>query len=1198
MAMESACLQESDRQVELEDSIIAWQDKYERLYESHKRVQKLNQNLEDKLLKLVDRNSGERAQLTTDVATLSVRLAQANYNIQSLKREIDRYKTDISVAIQLLQCKPDSFVSPKLSSLPIEIQSKVATYMRLETNSHSDSEGSTSGVGMATTNSYHVLPASDSPPPLCPFPPTAMVYSMRGLDGNQDNAGGSKPAATGHHHHLQQQQSQQEATLVVPLGANAGVTANSTDNLLLGVESRSAAGGAPATGAAGAAGVPPPNGQNVVSPSVMAKFLEDELKSSDGLLGMSSIKHCDTCVCTRMASASAGESLSVHNNNRSSPGSLLLADLLGSEQRSYSVATQTLIRGETNNSLCLRCNSNLNSPSHNNSPYIMKLIKSSDSVISETKSSVSDYLTTPDKVSPSGAGGGVGGGGGEKTNGDSAASGDSGGSVAMAGHGDVLSSTSSSNNDHSEPRSMLVPPKKDDLMVNPILGHHRLSIDRNASLSPGSEHQGTAKGSTYTTGKFSGLVVTKKPSVAPLDTFKATKLTSASGVTAPQTTPTSTTSTAGGGGGGGQSKFANDSPSYIIKDTDQMSGHHMTPKSSLGGHGAGLGLQSKFGGTSGGSGSVGSGLYHHAIGSTNSLWSRTSSKDPEKDGAKMFEIFNRNLIKTIKAENPKMSGPRICALRIQNGSSNILLDNLLDDALEGNDSKPTTPVMYTRRAKFLDEELLLDDDPSIGLNGAIKTTPLPTATSSDSTVITASSKSVPIVTPAKGPSGASGVSSVQDQVGELGITGTSVTKSTSNTIYRVDEGGGGDRGGANKQQSCNMSTTTSPHSSDRLCTIGEEVSNLLINTKLTTSAMTTKPRPDINVNKLDGIDVTSKKSCTHSSSISSEIDIQESAILRRQQLSRVAEWVQNNSKMGNPMESNTESDSEPLLLPNGAPAGGHTHTDSLNNNNSNTSGSVFPIATKSVVPARTALPGTRHMMQSFPRTTHNINSSSSSSNMAANHLNNNQSVTSFAQIGTIQSTTIGGAGLDYNSNGTQLQTASGLGAIRKGSYGPTMRPQHRGGNSTGSLTEALLDEANRIVQEAESRRLETQAEEDRRDRLLDYEEDDRNSVDLAQMEYNVKQFLLKQNEWSTVHTRRQSLISSTSSVRAATATPGVTSGPASSGPRESTKGLFPGTAVPQTMATNQYHHRSNSSSNNNNNNNMYPINPHRTETNL
>lgn len=88
IAMETACLQESNRHAELEDSLIAWQDKYERLQESHKRVQKINQNLEDKLLKLVDRSGSERAQLTSDVATLSVRLAQANYNIGTLQREI------------------------------------------------------------------------------------------------------------------------------------------------------------------------------------------------------------------------------------------------------------------------------------------------------------------------------------------------------------------------------------------------------------------------------------------------------------------------------------------------------------------------------------------------------------------------------------------------------------------------------------------------------------------------------------------------------------------------------------------------------------------------------------------------------------------------------------------------------------------------------------------------------------------------------------------------------------------------------------------------------------------------------------------------------------------------------------------------------------------------------------------------------
>uniref|UniRef100_A0A1B0CK95 Uncharacterized protein n=1 Tax=Lutzomyia longipalpis TaxID=7200 RepID=A0A1B0CK95_LUTLO len=327
IAMETACMRESDRQVELEDSIIAWQDKYDRLYESHKRVQKVNQNLEDKLLKLVDRNASERAQLTSDVATLSVRLAQANYNIASLQREIERYKMDMSLAIQLLQCKPDSFVSQKISSLPAEIQSKVASYMRLDTNSHSDSEGSTSGAIDGTSRSYRVLPASDSPPPLCPFPPTAMVYSMRGI-------------------------------------ADAAQS---------------------------------PEGQDqVITPSTMAKFLEDELKSSE-------IKHCESCQCTT-------KDLTV----------------LPDTQKTYTVGTQTLLHGEANNSLCLRCNSNLNSPSRTNSPYIMKLVKSSDSVISETKSSVSNS---------------------------------------------------------TQNEKLFTPVKKEELMVNPILGHHRI-CDRTSLKSP------------------------------------------------------------------------------------------------------------------------------------------------------------------------------------------------------------------------------------------------------------------------------------------------------------------------------------------------------------------------------------------------------------------------------------------------------------------------------------------------------------------------------------------------------------------------------------------------------------------------------------------------------------------------------------------------------------------------------------------
>lgn len=83
--METQSLREA---AELEDSIVAWQDKYERLYDSHKRVQKVNQDLEENLLSLADKNTVERDQWTSDVAKLSVSLADANYLVSNLRREI------------------------------------------------------------------------------------------------------------------------------------------------------------------------------------------------------------------------------------------------------------------------------------------------------------------------------------------------------------------------------------------------------------------------------------------------------------------------------------------------------------------------------------------------------------------------------------------------------------------------------------------------------------------------------------------------------------------------------------------------------------------------------------------------------------------------------------------------------------------------------------------------------------------------------------------------------------------------------------------------------------------------------------------------------------------------------------------------------------------------------------------------------
>ncbi|KAG7302042.1 hypothetical protein JYU34_013497 [Plutella xylostella] len=129
VSLESEFVKCSSKANELEEQLGTWREKYDRLYDSHKRVQKLNQVLEDKLLHMVDKMKSEKSQLTKDIATLSVRLAESKHNYSMLQKENERYKNDMNLAIQLLQCKPDNFVSHKLDNLPVDTQARVSQYV-------------------------------------------------------------------------------------------------------------------------------------------------------------------------------------------------------------------------------------------------------------------------------------------------------------------------------------------------------------------------------------------------------------------------------------------------------------------------------------------------------------------------------------------------------------------------------------------------------------------------------------------------------------------------------------------------------------------------------------------------------------------------------------------------------------------------------------------------------------------------------------------------------------------------------------------------------------------------------------------------------------------------------------------------------------------------------------------------------------
>ncbi|OXU28620.1 hypothetical protein TSAR_010925 [Trichomalopsis sarcophagae] len=167
VTMETQFLNEAEKfpngeMASLKEEVLIWQDKYTRLYEAYKRVQKVNQNLEDKLLRIVDKCETEKGAFTKDIATLSHRLADANYTIHRLTQDNEKYRNDVNLAIQLLQCKPSNFVGQKYESLPPEVQAKVRTYVAQKTRI---SEMSSTEVRSITV-------------PISTFPPTAMVYNV------------------------------------------------------------------------------------------------------------------------------------------------------------------------------------------------------------------------------------------------------------------------------------------------------------------------------------------------------------------------------------------------------------------------------------------------------------------------------------------------------------------------------------------------------------------------------------------------------------------------------------------------------------------------------------------------------------------------------------------------------------------------------------------------------------------------------------------------------------------------------------------------------------------------------------------------------------------------------------------------------------------------------------------------------------
>ncbi|CAG2177803.1 unnamed protein product [Oppiella nova] len=158
----------------MQESLLFWQDKYERLLEGHRKLQKVNQGLEDKLLRIADKFENEKSALTQDVSELTNRLVDARVSMAELEEESDQYKNDCNIAVQLLQCKPTNFVSHKINTLPTDLQERVKLQMN-----HRRTRSTPCNTALDMPNNSN--PSNGARiirVPIPTFPPTAMVYSI------------------------------------------------------------------------------------------------------------------------------------------------------------------------------------------------------------------------------------------------------------------------------------------------------------------------------------------------------------------------------------------------------------------------------------------------------------------------------------------------------------------------------------------------------------------------------------------------------------------------------------------------------------------------------------------------------------------------------------------------------------------------------------------------------------------------------------------------------------------------------------------------------------------------------------------------------------------------------------------------------------------------------------------------------------
>ncbi|KAM8783207.1 brain-enriched guanylate kinase-associated protein isoform 2-T3 [Rhynchonycteris naso] len=104
-------------------------EKLRRIQSNYMALQRINQELEDKLYRMGQHYEEEKRALSHEIVALNSHLLEAKVTIDKLSEDNELYRKDCNLAAQLLQCSQTYGRVHKVSELPLDFQERVSLHM-------------------------------------------------------------------------------------------------------------------------------------------------------------------------------------------------------------------------------------------------------------------------------------------------------------------------------------------------------------------------------------------------------------------------------------------------------------------------------------------------------------------------------------------------------------------------------------------------------------------------------------------------------------------------------------------------------------------------------------------------------------------------------------------------------------------------------------------------------------------------------------------------------------------------------------------------------------------------------------------------------------------------------------------------------------------------------------------------------------